>query len=262
MVAAAKLRRAQQKLVQSRQYGKTLEGLIDRLLASGQDLQHPLLNAVDQPKAAWVFAFTSDRGLCGGFNSNLLRRTDRFLRENKDLYAELLVQTRGRKGCEYYRARKITLSAEYPGIAEKFDYAVAGQFAQRFMEAFTKGEVDEVFIVYNQFKSAISQDIIVKKLLPVALSGAAPKTTGDILWEPDQFSLLDQLLTRYVAMQLYLAHLESQASELGARMSAMDSATNNASDMIDRLTLQMNRARQAAITTELMDIVNGAEAMK
>lgn len=264
MVSAAKLRRAQQRLMQSRQYGLVLEDMIGRIAAaSGDSLSHPYLEGRAETNRALILVYTSDRGLCGGFNSNLLRRVDRYLREQGKNYKEIILQVIGRKGNDYFKARKIGVSKNWIGITDKLDYPFAVKLADEIAEQYTSGAVDEVIVAFNEFKSAISQEITFKKLFPINPKiNQTNDVNVDMIWEPSKPELLNQLLPRFLAMQLYLANLESIAGELGARMSAMDNATSNASDMIGALTLQMNRARQAAITTELMDIVNGAESIK
>lgn len=261
MVAAAKLRRAQSKLQHSRGYGKVLEEMIKGLAASGQDIGHPLFQPHIKNNRVGILIFTSDRGLCGGFNSNLLRHTERFLRDQKSENKNIMINTIGRKANEYLKARKYSITKEWVGLSDKLSFSQAQEFANLFIDSYLKDEVDEFYIAFNRFKSAISFDITIKKIIPIDAQ-AEELSNEDIIWEPDPQSLLGHLLPRYIATQIYLAHLESYASELGSRMTAMDNATSNASDMISALTLKMNRARQAAITTELMDIVNGSEAMK
>ncbi len=262
MVSAAKLRRAQSALVQARPHAELLKHSVNRLVSQADAWDHPLIAPRDEPKKAEIMVMSSDRGLCGGFNSNLLRKVDLFVRHDGRIYEEVRISVLGRKGRDYYRAKKISLKEEMTWRPE-FNFAHAQQMAQEWSEKFKNGEFDVFYLAFNHFKSAISQDPMMQQILPLELKpeegevGEAP-----VLWEGKPLEIIDSLLPRYVATMIFLGVLESQASELGARMSAMENATNNAKDMIYSLTLQYNRARQASITKELMDIVNGAEALK
>lgn len=271
MVAAAKLRRAQDAVVRARPYAH----LIDEMLASvaagtgGEDGAHdnPLL-ARRAPKRVEVVLLTSDRGLCGGFNANIIRRGQRFIVEEGPKFDKLQFSTVGRRGRDFAKKRGIETRKDYVGVFGKLHYGHAKAIADDLIAAYQNDELDAVYLLYNEFKSAISQKISLVQLLPIVPK--APKTaTGSKgplpaphLFEPERKAALEQLLPRHLAMQVWRALLESEASEHGARMTAMDSATKNASEMIARLTLDYNRARQAAITKELMEIVSGAEALK
>jgi len=208
---------------------------------------------------------TSDRGLCGGFNSNLLRAVIRFLEEKGKKGEEVVLFAVGRKARDFFRRRRIPLRKEYINILGSLSYAHAEQLAGDLLEGYLAGEFDEVEIAFNEFRSAISQSVRRDRLFPIALEpaeGEAPEAGIDYLYEPSQKEILATLLPKYVETQIFRMLLESVAGEHGARMTAMDSATSNAVDMISRLTLQMNRARQASITKELMEIIGGAEALK
>ncbi|MDC0712754.1 ATP synthase F1 subunit gamma [Stigmatella sp. ncwal1] len=272
MVAAAKLRKAQDSIIAARPYAQTLDQIIADLAArSGdQELAHPLL--VSRPvKRAEVVLLTSDRGLAGGFNSNVIRRANRFLYENAGL-EHIQLSTVGRKGHDFFRQRGQTIRKDYGGLYQRLNYLAAREMAQELTAGFLKGEVDAVYIVYNEFISAISQKITVEQLLPLQTFGpaagtpAATATTAtslvDFEYEPGRQDVLDQLVPQAISIKLYRALLESVASEHGARMSAMENATRNASDMIADLSLHYNRTRQAVITKELSEIVSGAEALK
>jgi len=269
MVSAAKLRRAQDAILRTRPYAH----LLDRMLAgvaarAEQDAQapHPLL-AVRPTRTAELLVITSDRGLAGGFNSNIARRTQRFLVENGDRFEKVLLSTIGRKGRDAFRARRMAVRKDFTGVLGDLRYERAEEIAAEFTGRFLAGEADAVFLCYNEFKSAISQKPVVVQLLPIE-NGARHEGTEeapasvDFEYEPDRAALLGELLPRHVAMQTWRALLESAASEHGARMSAMESATKNAEEMIGSLTLQYNRARQAYVTKELLEIVSGAEALK
>ncbi len=270
MVAAARLRRAQMALLAARPYRNIIEANIGRLFSEEQKNAHPLLKSVEEPKKAQFLILTSDRGLCGGFNGNLLRQTEHFL-SHEAAHFENKLAVVGKKGRDYYRSRKVDFDFLPLQNQDVFSFAQAQQMASQWTEKFKQGEFDRLYLVYNSFKSVISQIPTFQQIFPLAMDLDAKQTASDteiqekvripVKWEGKPEIILDQLLMRYVASYFYLAVLESQASELGARMSAMDNATSNASEMIGKLTLQYNRARQAAITTELMDIVNGAEAL-
>jgi F-type H+-transporting ATPase subunit gamma len=264
MVAAAKLRRAQDAIQRARPYATLLEQALVRIAeraAADESGGHPLL--VPRPvKTAELVVITSDRGLAGGFNSNIGRRAQRFLVENADRYARIEISTIGRKGRDYLRARQIEVRKDFTGVHAKLTFEKAQEIAEEYAARYLAGDVDAVYLVYNEFKSAISQKITLKQLLPVETSGAAEGAGVDFLYEPDRQALLADLVPRHLNVQVWRALLDSAASEHGARMTAMESATKNATEMIAMLSLQYNRARQAYITKELMEIVSGAEALK
>ncbi|HEX5032918.1 MAG TPA: ATP synthase F1 subunit gamma [bacterium] len=263
MVAAAKLRRAQSALNQARPHFQLLKEAIQRWLAQADAWDHPLLRAVENPKQAEILIMTSDRGLCGGFNGNLLRNVDHFSRHQGKAFEEFRISTMGRKGRDYYRAKNIPTKENLSSFEEGFSFARAEELAKTYVDRFLAGDFDTFFLAFNHFKSAISQEATIKQIFPLEITKEEVAEPGPpIAWEGSQEAILAQALPRNVATLFYIAVLESQASELGARMSAMENATKNAKEMIFSLTLQYNRARQAAITTELMDIVNGAEALK
>jgi len=266
MVAAAKLRRAQDAVLKARPYAQLLDKALGRVaaraLAEGAAVD-PLL-APRAPRVAEVVVITSDRGLAGGFNSNIIRRTQRFLTENADTYEKIELASIGRKARDFLKARKLEVRKDFPGVHQGLSYVKAEAIAQEYVKRYLDGEVDSVFLCYNEFKSAIAQTPVVVQLLPLEtpVDGATATTGVDFIYEPSRQDLLTELLPRHVGMQVWRALLESAASEHGARMSAMESATKNAEEMIAALTLQYNRARQAYVTKELMEIVGGAEALK
>jgi len=265
MVAAAKLRRAQDAILKTRPYAQLLDQTLSRIAARAaaeEVVAHPLL-APRVQRTAEVVVVTSDRGLAGGFNSNISRRTQRFLTENGDRFERLQLATVGKKGRDFFRARKLEVRKDFTGIHADLRYEKAEAIAAEYTRRYLAGEVDAVFLAYNEFKSAIAQKPVVVQLLPIETPPAAQATAGiDFKYEPSREALLADLLPRQIAMQVWRALLESAASEHGARMSAMESATKNAEEMIAALTLQYNRARQAYVTKELMEIVSGAEALK
>ena len=265
LVAGARLRRAQDAIIAARPYAQRMQGTIAELAARAGSEAHPLLAQRDE-KRIGVILLSSDRGLCGGFNSNLNRRTDRFIIGNRDRFTGVDLHIVGKKGREYFRRRPALGEIRHEWSApQASDRALerAREIAHVATETFLSGNVDAIYLVYNEFKSAISQNVTVEPLLPVVpmkLDQAAG--LNDFKYEPSREELLSLLVPLHVEVQIYRALLESIASEFGARMNAMDSATSNASEMIGRLTLDFNRARQAAITKELMEIVGGAEALK
>ena len=257
MVAAAKLRRAQEAAERARPYSRKLAELFGAIVVEVGPEAHPLLARRDE-KRVDVVLLTSDRGLCGGYNTNVIRCAEGFLRERAVESEFVLV---GKKAAEYYRRRAATILDRYTwaipgGVAE-----IASKVAASATERFATQRTDAVYLVYNQFRSAISQVPTVVPLLPVPLPAAEGEGV-EYIFEPKRPELLALLLPAYVRALITQALLEAVASEQGARMTAMESATTNASEMIDRLTLEMNRARQATITKELMEIVGGAEALK
>jgi F-type H+-transporting ATPase subunit gamma len=261
MVSAAKLRRAQENVVAARPYAKKLGEVLGRLTANPDADASPLQQKRDV-KNALLLVVTSDRGLCGGFNTNLCKAADRFVHEHKAEYPSLSVMTIGRKGYEYLKNRQKVYKNQ-TGVFTKLNYQSAALIAQEVINGFLAEEYDEVFLIYNSFRSVMAQDITLERLLPVAPSAAAAAEEFPpvYIYEPDKETLLDELLPKNVEVQIYKALLESTASEHGARMTAMDSASKNADEMIGKLTLQYNRARQAAITTELIEIISGAESI-
>ncbi|WNG40792.1 ATP synthase F1 subunit gamma [Archangium violaceum] len=277
MVAAAKLRKAQDAIIAARPYAQMLDQIISDLAtrSEGEGLAHPLLASRPVRKVE-VLLLTSDRGLAGGFNSNVIRRASRFLYENSGW--EIEVSTVGRKGNDFFRQRGQKMRKDFGFLYQRLDYPHASQVAEELGARFLKGEVDAVYVIYNEFISAISQKVTVAQLLPLqTLSVGAPTAAQagqaapvaaptqalvDFKYEPGRQDVLDRLVPQAVSIKLYRSLLESVASEHGARMSAMENATSNATDMIASLSLTYNRTRQAVITKELMEIVSGAEALK
>jgi F-type H+-transporting ATPase subunit gamma len=246
MVSAAKLRRAQDAIVAARPYARKMREVIQAVAARASEDTHPLLASREGKRLA-LLVVTSDRGLCGSFNAGLTRTVQR------------------RKGRDFFRRREIPIRKEYLGVLGTINRGHASMMANDLIQGFLSGEFDEVQVVFNEFRSAISQVTRFLKLFPIALETKEEEAAGvgiDYLYEPAREEIVAKLLPKYVETLLFTVLLESVAGEHGARMTAMDSATNNSVDMIARLTLQMNRARQATITTELTEIVSGAEALK
>jgi F-type H+-transporting ATPase subunit gamma len=261
LVSAARLRGAQDAIVAARPYANALVEVIGQVAERAGAEAHPLLERRD-PKRVSLVTITSDRGLAGGFNANITRAVQRYTTEHPE--AELSLEIVGKKGRDYYRRRKFTVKHELPGATGATAGELSRQVASIVVDAFVKGQTDAVYLVYNEFKSAVQQLIVLEPLLPVTRAQGAPTATTpiDFLYEPGKKELLDVLLPQFIESQIHRALLESVASEFGARMTAMENATNNAKEMISDLTLKYNRVRQAAITKELMEIVSGAEALK
>jgi len=258
MVSAAKLRRAQDRVIASRPYGAALRGLLaDVAAAAGSDERvaaHPLLARRSAQRVQLVL-ITSDKGLAGAFNANLIKAAQRFAEEHKPATTDFLLI--GRKGRDFFRKRAVPITGEYLGMA-KVQYEDAVAIGQKLMDRFRNEEIDAVYLLYNEFKSVMAQRVTFAQVLPMEL----PKQTEpvDFIFETPVLEMLGSLLPRYVESELYRALLESAAAEHAARMTAMDAATSNAAEMIDTLTLYMNRVRQASITKEIIEVVSGAAA--
>jgi F-type H+-transporting ATPase subunit gamma len=261
MVSAAKLRRAQEAAVQARPYADKMAELLRNVAARVSQEAHPLLNARDEKKIH-LLLFTSDRGLCGGYNANLIRAAEAFIRREgagKEIHLVLI----GRKGADYFRRRRARIADRHLNVLATPVEELAAEIAGKVIDRFVKGETDAVYILYSHFRSALSQVPTLERLLPVAIAETEdPAQLTEYLYEPSVEALLASLLPKVAEVAILRALLEATASEHGARMTAMDSATSNASKMMETLTLQMNRARQASITRELMEIVGTAEALK
>ena len=262
MVSAAKLRRAQENVVAARPYAKKLGEVMQSLAKNLEGDLHPLLEKRDAKKLLLI-VITSDRGLCGGFNTNLCKAGDRYLKEKMNSYEQVSVLTIGRKGNEFLKSR-YTVYKNFANVLAKPSYQTAAMLAQEVIDGFVAGEYDQVELLYNSFRTVMSQDITFQQLLPVEpeVAGASDETPVEYIYEPSVGELLAEILPKNIEVQIFKAMLETVAGEHGARMTAMDSASKNANEMIGKLTLQYNRARQAAITTELMEIISGSESIK
>jgi F-type H+-transporting ATPase subunit gamma len=264
LVAAARLRRAQENITRMRPYAlQTLKMLSSLAARTGEDeALHPLL-ARRPPTNVMLIVLTSDRGLAGSFNASVSKAAFRFYEQLKQQGSNVTVGAIGRKGRDYLRRRGVPIKHMFSNIYEDLSYAKANTIGDTVVSEYASRDLDACYLVYNEFKSAITQKVVVERILPIEpMEVAENETAVDYIYEPSQKALLNTLLPLYVNVEIYRALLESVASEHGARMTAMDNATRNAKDMIGRLTLQANRARQAAITTELMEIIGGAEALK
>jgi F-type H+-transporting ATPase subunit gamma len=261
MVAAAKLRRAQDAALRARPYAEKMAALLRNLSGRVSGEAHPLLTAREEKRVDLVL-LTADRGLCGGYNANMIRAGEKFI-QNRGRDKETNLILVGRKGVDYFRRRKIEAAERYLQTASIPAEQLADQLAQKVIVRFLGQETDAIYILYSHFRSALSQVPTLEKLIPVA--SAAEEDEGqpiEYLFEPGVEQLLSSLLPKIVEVGIFRALLEAAASEHGARMTAMDSATSNAAEIMGYLTLQMNRARQAAITKELLEVVSTAEALK
>jgi F-type H+-transporting ATPase subunit gamma len=261
MVSAAKLRRAQEAALLARPYADKMNDILTNVSARVSRAAHPLL-ATREEKRVQLVLVTSDRGLCGGYNANLVRAAEAFMR-NHGAGKEILLALVGRKGADYYRRRRGETGERYLNFLSMPAEELAAVIAEKLIARFVDGETDAVYLLYSHFRSALSQVPTLEKILPVDLSESQePEQLTEYLYEPGADELLSSLLPKITEIKVQRALLEATASEHGARMTAMDSATTNASKMMGSLTLQMNRARQASITRELMEIVGTAEALK
>ena len=240
----------------ARPYANQLRHVLGDLAGRVENIEHPLLAARPE-KRILLLVVTSDRGLCGGFNSNLTKAAQNFLRQHSS--SDVRLFTVGRKGRDFFRRRNANILSEYTNFFSKLDVAHARDIAGQLVDLYTKAEIDAVYIIYNEFKSVIQQRIVAEKLLPLGGGDIKENPSGvDYIFEQPAQEIFNRLLPRYVEIEIYRALLESVAAEHGARMAAMDTATRNAGDMIESLTLNMNRVRQAAITREIIEVVSGA----
>jgi F-type H+-transporting ATPase subunit gamma len=274
MVAGARLNRAQQRITAMRPYAISTTEVLREVVKSaesgegaGLDFQHPLLERRPE-KTRLLLVITSDRGLCGAFNTNICKRAEAVWRESEAQGISIKFCIIGRKGRDYFRRRGAPIHHIFESVWERLDLEQARGVARTVLAPFVQAEVDSITLVYNEFKSAMTQRVVEEPLFPLGAAAAAAngdaqagELSAEFIFEPDQGALLERLVPMYVEISILRALYESMASELGARMTAMDAATKNAKEMIGNLTLQYNRVRQAAITTEILEIIGGAEAL-
>ena len=266
MVAAAKLRKAQDRMIQTRPYAAKIQDVVGRLVGSSSD-SNPVMRKPEETKKVLLLVIGSDRGLCGGFNNNLFKETEKFIQaELSEFHSKgtLDLITVGKKATTHFGKRNYQIVEKHPGFFDSIEYAKTSAIMSAATEAFVSETYDAVYIAYNEFQSVIAQNRKIEKVLPIdpeMISGDASNESIDYIFEPDSSVILDQLLPLHLNMQLWKAVLESNASEQGARMTAMDSATENAKDLERDLRLKYNQARQSAITTEISEIVSGAQAL-
>ena len=262
LVSASKLRRAQEAILSARPYAVKLMEVMNHLAARCNNDLHPLLDDREGKKIL-LLVITSDRGLCGAFNSNILKMASQVLEKNPNREFSLLCA--GKKGYEYFNRREMKIADKFLNWTKEFDYLKAQEIGNQLAQMFVERKADKIYMVYNEFKSVLNQEVILEQLLPIVpepVEEGEEKLSVDYIYEPDEESILEHLLVRYMTTQVYRAFLESSASEHGARMTAMDNASRNAKEMIGELMLFYNRTRQAYITKELIEVVNGAESLK
>jgi F-type H+-transporting ATPase subunit gamma len=260
MVAASRLRRSQERVFNARPYANQMMALLESLAARLEQQQYPLLARRPERRILLVVV-TADRGLCGAFNANLLRMAQSYIRERGGDKVSLV--TVGRKGRDFFRRRSVKITAEYVNIFRQLQFSHAKDLADKIIKLYTSESVDAVDLVYNEFKSMMVQNVKVERYLPIEpLAPPEGEFLADYIYEQPPAEILKVLLPRYVEVQIFRALLESQAAEYAARMTAMDSATNNADELIETLRLKLNRLRQAGITKEIIEVVSGAQALE
>jgi len=258
MVAAARLRRAQDRVFNARPYANQMLALLGSLAARTEQRAHPLLAERPVEKVLLVL-LTADKGLCGAFNTNLIRAAQDYLAEHRDHKVSMMAV--GRKGRDFYRKRQVEIIAEYVSIFSRLQFSHAQEIAAKIVDLYTRQAVDAVDFIYNESKTVLTQRLTVERHLPIKpVKPAEGEALVDYIYEEPAAEIFSRLLPHYVEIEVYRALLESVAAEFAARMTAMDAATNNAAEMIDSLTLHMNRVRQAAITKEIIEIVSGTAA--
>ena len=260
VVASSRLRLSQERIFNARPYANQMLAVLESVAARLEQQQHPLLARRPERKSLLVVV-TADRGLCGAFNANLLRTAQSYIRERSADKVSLVVV--GRKGRDFFRRQSVSITAEYLNIFKQLEFSHAKELAEKIIGLYTSEEVDAVDLVYNEFKSMMVQDVKVERYLPIEPRVAAEgEFQADYIYEQPPEEILKALLPRYVEIEVFRALLESQAAEYAARMTAMDAATNNADDLIETLRLKLNRARQAGITKEIIEVVSGAQALE
>ncbi len=269
MVAAAKLRKAQERMVKTRPYASKIQDVVGRLVGSSTD-SNPIMRSTDEVKNVLMIIVGSDKGLCGGFNNNLFKEVEKTIESSFQEYRDedtLSLITLGKKAQAYFKKRKYNVIDTHPGFFDDLQYSKTSDIMSAVTQNFITEEYDEVYIAFNEFKSVIAQNRKIEKVLPIdpnlisVGSDDASKDSNDYIFEPNSEVILERLLPLHLNIQLWKAVLESNASEQGARMSAMDSATENAKDLERDLRLKYNQVRQSAITTEISEIVSGAQAL-
>jgi F-type H+-transporting ATPase subunit gamma len=264
LVSAAKLRKAQHNITNMRPYAVTLKGVIANIAAT-QKVTHPLMTKKENVKSVLLVVLTSDRGLCGGFNSSIIKFADRYILENKSALEKIDFIFVGKRGADYFARKNVKGLESITKLDKDISYELAHGVGEKLITHYLDGSYDEIRLVYNEFKSAISQKVVCETLLPIVIEKSSFEGTNfspDMIFDPAPEVIIEDLLKKNFKLQVYRAMSESVASEHGARMTAMENASNNARDMINKLTLTYNKARQEKITTELTEIVSGAESLK
>jgi F-type H+-transporting ATPase subunit gamma len=264
LIAASRIVKAQQRVLEARPYADLLTAAMEDVARQTGAIVHHLLEERERPERSGILVVTSDRGLAGSYNANLLKRAEAVLKRTRDKGVEPVVYAVGRKGIGYFRFRGTPVEASWSGFSEVPNYAAAEEIGERLIEDFSTGRIDELVAVYTDFRSAFTFRATDSRFLPIhpeEVGGTAGRPHAEYVFEPGPAEILDDLLPQYVITKIYFAFLESAASENAARQRAMAAATDNAEELIKVLTRQANRARQDEITTEIMEIVGGAEAL-
>lgn len=257
MVAAAKLRKAQKRIFKARPYADYINDMLRAIKIKNTRSLHPLLDDSTEGNKRALIVVTADRGLCGSFNSNIIRTANEYLKKNPKVDLICI----GKKGNDYFKKHFRKVSQSYIDLFNEMDFSVSIEVASHILNLLLIENYSKIEVLYNEFKSAIQQNIIVKQLLPIIPSESKEVTTLDFIYEPDEKTIIEELGRKYVNVEIWRIMLESSAAEQGARMTAMDSATDNAAELIEQLTLKYNRVRQAGITKEIIEIASGAEAI-
>lgn len=265
MVAAAKLRRATEAIINARPYARKIQTLLAHLASNDELMSNPLFIPREVKNVA-VVVVTADRGLCGAFNTNIIREASRYIQE--ELQQQNILHglfCLGKKGSDYFSKRNFNVVQKFPGIFASLNYSVAQRLSDRLITGFLNGEFDKVILIFNEFKSIIQQKIVVEQFLPIPVdesNKSESHSEANYIYEPDQKAIFEYLIPKHLKAQLWRVLLESNAAEFAARMTAMDNATTNAKELIRTLNLKYNKERQAAITKEILEIVSGANALK
>lgn len=261
MVSAAKLRKAQERIVNARPYAYRINDVIQKLAKSNK-LEHPLLGHPEEHGKVLLVVMTSDRGLCGAFNGSINKYAKQFYEKERNNHQKIDFLFIGKKGYDYFKKFGVNTVDVIYNLATEINYRMAAEISEKLLQYYMQGEYTEIRLIYNEFKSAISQEVVDEVLVPIRHEETKEDENLDFVFEPNPEAILDALLTKHFTVQVYRSLQESVASEHGARMSAMENATRNAGEMIKQMTLNYNKIRQAAITTELIEITSGAEALK
>ena len=258
MVAASKLKKAQERIISARPYADFIEFMIRSVKHKNPETTNPFLTGrLNTPEKKLLIVLTSDRGLCGSFNSNIIRTATKYLSENPDVGVICV----GKKGYDQIKKKTDKIIGKYVNFFNEMNFLRTVEISKSVIELYNKGDYTQVSVIYNEFKSAIQQNIVEKQLLPIMPCESTAVSSVDYIYEPDENTIIEELGTKYIDVEIWRMMLESSAAEQGARMTAMDNATENASELIEALTLMHNRARQASITTEIIEIASGAEAI-
>jgi F-type H+-transporting ATPase subunit gamma len=257
MVAASKLRKAQESIVKARPYANSINEMLQTIKLKDRMAEHPLLTERNRNGKRALVVVTADRGLSGSFNSTIIRAASDYMKE----HPEATVICLGRKGADFFKKHEATVTRNFVGLFNEMDFSVSKDVASFLLQLYLHDGFSTIDVVYNEFKSAIQQNVITKQLLPIMPVQSEHVSSLEFIYEPDAETIIEELGTKYINVEIWRIMLESSAAEQGARMTAMDSATDNAEELIGTLTLHYNRARQAAITTEIIEISSGAEAI-